>query len=111
MECYRKAFQLGLVKHRESGGPGYHKKPRGSAAAAAESDNLSRLSEPLVDIKYCRKCAYSLRYAKGYHCGYMFFTGHTRTALHPEGLTPTCYEFEPKPPQPKKQKRDDANGD
>ncbi len=52
------------------------------------------MSKPLVSPAKCAKCVYrSGGEGKGYHCGYELITGHTRTALHPEGLTSTCYEF------------------
>ena len=50
----------------------------------------------LVPQERCQKCKYSAKYRNLYHCGYMLMKGTTRTALHPEGLTADCLEFEPK---------------
>ena len=68
-----------------------------ATAAVPAKAGASDTSKQLVDPKWCRKCEYG---AGGQfnipHCGYMIKTGTTRTALHPEGLTSTCYEFKPK---------------
>lgn len=54
------------------------------------------LSESLVPQERCAKCIYHLKYGYLYHCGYFLKTGELRTTKHPEGLTSTCYEFEPR---------------
>ena len=67
-------------------------KATGAPAKAGASDT----SKQLVDPKWCRKCVYCVTQSNVKHCGYMLIKDTTRTALHPEGLTSTCYEFEPK---------------
>lgn len=54
------------------------------------------ISKTLVPQERCQKCKYSAKYSHFYHCGYVLMKGTTRTALHPEGLTADCQEFEPK---------------
>lgn len=72
-------------------------KPRINRATGAPAKaGASDTSKPLVDPKWCRKCVYCVTQSNIKHCGYMFIKGTTRTALHPEGLASTCYEFEPK---------------
>lgn len=63
------------------------KKRRGRRAA---------IHQTLVPQERCEKCKYSQRYLDLYHCGYVLVKDTTRTALHPEGLTADCQEFEPK---------------
>lgn len=67
-----------------------------AAAAAPAKAGASDTGKQLVDPKWCRKCVYCVTQSNIKHCGYMFIKRTTRTALHPEGLTSTCYEFEPK---------------
>ena len=52
-----------------------------------------KYGEPLVDPKKCMKCKYG--HVDG-ACGYLDATGHSRTGLHPEGLTSDCKEFKAK---------------
>lgn len=54
------------------------------------------LSKPLVPTEQCGKCHYGAMLENIWRCGYFEETGHTRTSLHPEGLTSHCYEFTPK---------------
>lgn len=46
----------------------------------------------LVAAKWCQKCQYG---SEGGYCLYIFITGHSRTAQHPEGLTKHCAEYKP----------------
>lgn len=63
----------------------------------AMADIPPRKNKRLVSEKLCRKCEFSYHNdCLGYHCGYQFKTGTTRTAMHPEGLTAECQEFMPK---------------
>lgn len=55
-----------------------------------------KLSKPLVPTEQCGKCHYGAMLENIWRCGYFEETGHTRTSLHPEGLTSHCYEFMPK---------------
>ena len=72
-------------------------KPRINRATGAPAKaGASDTSKQLVDPKWCRKCVYCVTQSNVKHCGYMLIKDTTRTALHPEGLTSTCYEFEPK---------------
>lgn len=67
------------------------------AAAAAAKVVASDKRKPLVDPKKrCSRCkwAVSIGHGGGRHCGYMLITGKSRVAMHPEGLTPECQEFE-----------------
>jgi hypothetical protein len=52
------------------------------------------LSEPLIPSSQCEKCKYRLSLDGIWCCGYFDICGHTRTAMHPEGLTTECREFE-----------------
>lgn len=62
-----------------------------------EHENLTKkMSDPLVDPEFCRVCQYGTNLENFWRCGYFEETGHTRTSLHPEGLTSHCYEFKPK---------------
>lgn len=62
-----------------------------------EMKNPSKYSRPLVDPKLCAKCVYHENSnIYGFCCGYLTKTGHTRTSLHPEGLTSDCKEFKAK---------------
>ena len=77
-----------------------------AAADLAKAGSGDTVGKPLVDTKWCQKCEYGAGGEQGTpYCGYMLKTGTTRTARHPEGLTSTCYEFEPrkKRGRPKKQ--------
>lgn len=61
-------------------------------------------SKPLVDLKKCAKCIYAAGGNTNIYCGYLNITGHSRTSLHPEGLTSDCKEFMPrKRGRPKKE--------
>lgn len=63
----------------------------------AMADIPPRKNKRLVSEKLCRKCEFSYHNdCLGYHCGYLYKTGTTRTAMHPEGLTSECHEFMPK---------------
>ena len=44
----------------------------------------------------CGKCQYGTKLENFWCCGYFEIMGHTRTSLHPEGLTSHCYEFTPR---------------
>lgn len=55
-----------------------------------------RLSDTLVPQERCRTCRYAQKCGPLYHCGYFLQLDTTRTALHPEGLTADCKEYEPK---------------
>jgi hypothetical protein len=64
-----------------------------AAAKAVASDT----NKPLVNVKKCAKCVYGFHdNGQTWHCGYLFKTGRTRTAQHPEGLTAECQEFAPR---------------
>lgn len=55
------------------------------------------LSKPLVPYKVCMNCKWSrVRNKENMSCTYMDRHDHTRTFLHPEGLTAECQEFEPR---------------
>lgn len=62
----------------------------GSPAIAVDGD------KPLVDRRKCAACAYGHGTGEAHYCGFLYIKGYSRTSLHPEGLTSTCYEFEPK---------------
>lgn len=64
----------------------------GSPAKAGVSDSW----KPLVDQRRCAKCRWRHIYTHHFFCGYMFFHDHSRTSLHPEGLSADCKEFEPR---------------
>lgn len=74
----------------------YQEKKQSAAAAAAARVAASDKRKPLVDPKFCRKCKYRVYAHDQYACGYQLITGTSRTALHPEGLTSVCHEFEPR---------------
>ena len=88
--CNRTCYQEHCMKK-------YGTKSTAKSTDAPATAGASDTSRQLVDPKKCRRCEYG---AGGQfnipHCGYMFKTGTTRTALYPEGLTSTCYEFKPK---------------
>lgn len=91
--CSRTCYREYIAKHRTMPDT----KPRiNKATSAPAKAGASDTSKPLVDPKLCRKCVYCVTQSNVKHCGYMLIKGTTRTALHPEGLTSTCYEFEPK---------------
>jgi hypothetical protein len=77
-------------------------KATGAPAKAGASDTSRK---PLVDIGKCKRCAYGTgdEYSNACSCNYFVIAGHSRTSLHPEGLTSTCYEFKQKkkPGRPK----------
>ena len=79
------------------------KKAAKEKLAAETRGKIKPLSQTLVSQERCKKCRYHMKYGYLYHCGYVFCEGRTRTSLHPEGLTSTCYEFKPK----KRRKNDD----
>ena len=67
------------------------------ARRARENGYLSqKMSEPLVPTEQCKKCQYGTNLENIWRCGYFEIMGHTRTSLHPEGLTSHCYEFKPR---------------
>lgn len=52
---------------------------------------------PLVPYKTCKKCRWGRIHNKeNMSCTYMEHHDHTRTSLHPEGMTADCKEFEPR---------------
>ena len=53
-------------------------------------------SKPRIQPEQCGKCQYGTKLENFWCCGYFEIMGHTRTSLHPEGLTSHCYEFTPK---------------
>ena len=101
--CNRNCYREYIAKYRKMPDtkPRINSRPQAAPAKAGASDT----SQQLVDPKLCRKCVYCVTQSNIKHCGYMFIKRTTRTALHPEGLTSTCYEFEPrkKRGRPKKQ--------
>ena len=104
-ECRETARSMGLFKSTPRG-EGRHKRSKEAMEAQAKaraSDSQNVSEKPLVDPKKCNKCIYALKknHATS-HCGYVFITGRTRTAQHPEGLTSECHEFSPKPRKRKK---------
>lgn len=91
--CCRTCYREYIAKHRTMPDT----KPRiNKATGAPAKAGASDTSQQLVDPKWCRKCVYCVTQSNIKHCGYMLIKDTTRTALHPEGLTSTCYEFEPK---------------
>lgn len=54
----------------------------------------------MVPYEKCAKCRFSCVFENKPLCNYFEVMGHTRTSLHPEGLTDDCREF-----QPRKRKR------
>lgn len=75
----------------------YYRKKEAVAAVARVVASDKR--KPLVDPKkHCTRCRWSIsiQHGGGRHCGYMFITGKSRVAMHPEGLTSECQEFEPR---------------
>jgi hypothetical protein len=84
----------------------YCEKTRNKAAEALAKAGASDTGrKPLVDIGKCKRCVYGTgdEDSKACSCNYFVIAGHSRTSLHPEGLTSTCYEFKPKkkPGRPK----------
>lgn len=54
-------------------------------------------ARPLVPYRICKKCRWGRIHNKdNMSCTYLEHHDHTRTSLHPEGLTADCKEFEPK---------------
>ena len=52
---------------------------------------------PLVPLEKCEKCRFSSRPTGEYFmCAYHEIMGHSRTSLHPEGLTSDCKEYQPR---------------
>ena len=52
------------------------------------------LTKTLVNSEQCKKCVFVGGSKEGLHyCRYHEIMGHTRTSLHPEGLTSKCHEF------------------
>ena len=67
------------------------------ARRARENGYLSqKMSEPLVSPEQCKKCQFGTNLENIWRCGYFEIMGHTRTSLHPDGLTRHCYEFKPR---------------
>lgn len=57
-------------------------------------EGISNYYSPLVDLRKCGRCCYSQGGGKtGTICMYFELTGHSRTFLHPEGLTADCKEY------------------
>lgn len=52
---------------------------------------------PLVPPSKCRRCVYRIQIGTETGCNYLSITGHSRLSLHPDGLTPDCQEFKPRP--------------
>lgn len=95
-ECYAKARAAKVIPPTvRQPKPKQDKAAAEATAKAGASDNRSK---PLVDTKWCNRCEYGTgdAYAKRNSCNYMNIMGHSRTSLHPEGLTSTCYEFKPR---------------
>ena len=90
-EC-RRAYQSKIMRGKK-----YAPRISHVATAAPAKAGASDTGKQMVDPKWCRKCEYGAGGEQGTpYCGSMLKTGTTRTALHPEGLTSTCYEFKPK---------------
>ena len=54
---------------------------------------IHKLSAQLVPPEQCERCRYGCSMGGVQGCGYFDITGHTRTSLHPEGLSGECQEF------------------
>ena len=51
-------------------------------------------TKTLVSPTVCAKCVFrGGGEGEGHYCRYSEIMGHTRTSLHPEGLTSDCKEF------------------
>ena len=75
----------------------WEKKRAEDAKKAAESRRAKNaLSETKTDPMQCAKCVHGLLIGDRFGCGYMFFMGHTRHSLHPDGLPDECQEYERK---------------
>lgn len=88
--CCRACYREYIAKHRTMPDtkPRINSRPKAAAKAVA-----SDIRKPLVDIRQCKKCVFGVTQSGYIHCGYVLIKGTTRTALHPDGLTSTCYEF------------------
>jgi hypothetical protein len=102
--CCRTCYREYIAKHRTMPDtkPRINSRMQAAPAKAGASDTSRK---PLVDIGKCKRCAYGTgdEYSNACSCNYFVIAGHSRTSLHPEGLTSTCYEFKPKkkPGRPK----------
>ena len=102
--CCRTCYREYIAKYRTMPDtkPRINSRPQAAPAKAGASDTSRK---PLVDIGKCKRCAYGTgdEYSKACSCNYFVIAGHSRTSLHPEGLTSTCYEFKPRkrPGRPK----------
>lgn len=55
------------------------------------------LTKTLVSGDKCKRCVFRFGSEEGLHlCNYFEIKGHSRTSLHPEGLTSVCHEFQPR---------------
>lgn len=91
-DCYGKAVSSGQLKRSPQKPHINHKGTVKASAIVRASDS----HKTLVDPKKCSKCRYRAFADIGYHCGYLSITGRSRLAMHPEGLTKDCQEFEPR---------------
>ena len=74
----------------------YQERRRTEDAQKAKEKQRAKnaLSLPKIPASQCAKCVYGLQIGGLWGCGYLFYMGHTRHSLHPEGLPDECQEFE-----------------
>lgn len=82
------------------GGPPKYCSVECREAAQKERDRKARkrFTQPPVPYRVCKKCRWGrcTNNSTSLLCTYSEYHDTSRTALHPEGLTADCKEFEPK---------------